>query len=94
MNVSPYVFKEVKQVDNTAIQQQYTIETSQQASEAMKKSADAIMEALKPVIEAFKRWAKALWDKLMKAAAMNANPKPGSPPPPGARQENKELIAC
>jgi Mg2+ and Co2+ transporter CorA len=62
-------------VDNTAIQQQYIIETLQQASEAMKKLADAIMEALKPVIEAFKRWAKALWDKLMKAAAMNANPK-------------------
>jgi len=32
-------------VDNTAIQQQYTIETSQQASEAMKKSACTTMYA-------------------------------------------------
>jgi len=62
-------------VDNTTIQEQYTTEHLQQAAEAIKKLADAIMEALKPVIETFKRWAKALWNRLMKAAAMDANPK-------------------
>lgn len=61
-------------MENTTTQQ-FTTEQLQQVREAIKKLADAIMEALKPVIEAFKRWTKALWDKLMEAAARDTNPK-------------------
>lgn len=62
-------------MDNLTTKQQYTDEQLEQAAEAIKKLANAIIEAFKKAIEAIKRWAKSLWDKLMEAAAKDANPK-------------------
>lgn len=62
-------------MDNLASRQQYTDEQLEQTAETIKRLANAIMEVFKKVIETIKRWAKSLWDKLMEAAAKDADPK-------------------